>query len=201
MLAIQGVHVQEQFVREHPQHWGIGKLRSEAIEGWIGLCKQYQRKHGNYNLGWLKRLYKFIDLYTLGAVLENLIDFSAIEHKHYLYQKLIYEKNITDKEQSQLEAKLPVQVKNILYLVDKIKFREEIPDELQELLTPDAVALERMTVLMQNVNTEQLQTFYLEHTDDEDEISDESDQSNINVHVPKRKTRQQHFEEIHSQRC
>ena len=220
MLAIQGVHVQEQFVREHPQHWGVGKLRSEAIEGWIGLCKQYQRKHGNYNKGWVKRLHKFIDLYTVGAVMENLIDFSAIERKHYLYQKLIYEDHVTDTQQTQLENQLPNTVKNILQLIDSIEFNKQIPNELQQLLIPNPKSIQRMQILMQNVNAEQ--SFYFEYSDDDlesggsdnenanafmvfsendnSESDTESETEIANILLRKRKSKAQHFQDIHSQR-
>ena len=136
MLSVQGVYAQEQFVRKHPKHWGIGKLRSEAIESIVGLCKLLQKKHGNYGVGWLRRLAKLLDLYCIGAVQENLIDFSQIERKHLLYQKLIYDKNNTDAIQIALEAALPPRCIYFLNLIDSIKFRGEIPAEIQTIIIP-----------------------------------------------------------------
>ena len=46
-MALQGIWAQEQFVREHPQHWCLDKFHQESMEGWIDLLKQYQRKRGN----------------------------------------------------------------------------------------------------------------------------------------------------------
>ena len=53
------------------------------MEGWIGLLKQYQRKHGNMRDGWLIRAIEYLDLYCIGAVYQNQIDFAAIETNHY----------------------------------------------------------------------------------------------------------------------
>lgn len=206
MLAIQGIHVQEQFVREHPLHWGIGKLRSEAIEGWIGLCKQYQRHHGNYNIGWLLRLHKFLDLYTIGAVEQELIDFAAIERNHYLHQKLIYEDGITDSLQFEIERQMPDRCKYILSVIDTVKFKGQIPNELQQLIIPTVFASERMKRVMDNVVQNQ-KVYFISDTEGEqtdsgssgDDYSYSSSDSKLNKRK-KRKTKQQHFQDLHSQR-
>ena len=175
MLSVQGVYAQEQFVRKHPKHWGIGKLRSEAIEGWIGLCKLYQKKHGNYGVGWLRRLAHFLDLYCIGAVQENLIDFAKIERKHILYQKLIYDKHNTDAVQLALESALPPRCLHFLDLIDSISFRGNIPHEIQQILIPNFDVSQRMQHIRTIVANDTI--IYADSSDDDDDQSTDDDSS------------------------
>ena len=133
-LALEGTHAQARFVRKHPRHWGLGKLRQESMEGWIGLVKMYLRKSGNHKRGWLLRVAHYLDLYCVGAIICNMVDFYKIETKHYLYQKLIYDGLDTDLYQLYLEETLDDKCKRILNLIKSIKFGDEISKELSLIL-------------------------------------------------------------------
>ena len=197
MLAIQGVHAQEQFVRLHPKHWGIGKLRSEAIEGWVGLCKLFQKKHGNYAIAWLRRLRNFLDLYCIGAVRENLIDFSQIERKHLLYQNLIYDKYKTDAIQLSLELSLPPRCLYFFNLIDSIQFRGNIPAEIQRIIIPNFDILQRMQHIRSSKKNDTVIYADSSEDDDDDDIStDDSLYSSDDDDFvpPKRMTRTQLFQ-------
>lgn len=100
------------------------------MEGWIGLLKQYQRKHGNMRPGWLLRAIEYLDLYCIGAVYQNQIDFCAIESNHYFRHKLMYEPGITHSIEMIDESKLPEKAINILENIDQIKFGDKIPDTI-----------------------------------------------------------------------
>ena len=130
LLALQGVWAQEQFVREHPLHWGLGKLRQESMEGWIGLLKQYLRKHSNMRPGWMLRGLEYLDLYCVGAVYQNQVDFSAIEANHYFRQTLMYQDGITEAVQMETEAQLPQTCITILDELDTIQFGDEIVESI-----------------------------------------------------------------------
>ena len=99
------------------------------------MCKQYQRRHGNLNKFWLLRLHQHLDLYCVACVKEEMIDFSIIERRHYLYQTLIYEREVTELQQIELENNLSDPVYRILKLIDQIKFKGNIPNELYDILT------------------------------------------------------------------
>ena len=174
MLSVQGVYAQEQFVRKHPKHWGIGKLRSEAIEGWVGLCKLFQKKHGNYGIAWLRRLRNFLDLYCIGAVQENLIDFAQIERKHLLYQKLIYDKHTTDAIQLALESALPPRCIYFLNLIDSIQFKGNIPAEIQTIIIPDFYTSQRMQHI-RTINTNDTIVYADSSDSDSDSTDDDTD--------------------------
>ena len=132
LLALQGVWAQEQFVREHPQHWGMGKLRQEAMEGWIGLLKQFQRKHGNMSPGWLLRLFEYVDLYTMGAVMQNQVDFCLIEVNHNCRKNLMWEHGVTEGLLAAKESELPESCIDFLNEIDDIHFNDDIYCDLED---------------------------------------------------------------------
>ena len=121
-------------MREHPQHWGLGKLRQESMEGWIGLLKQYQRSHGNMRERWLLRGMQYLDLYCIGAIHQNQVDFAAIECNHYFRKQLMYEPGVTPLMEIETESQLPELAVTILDDIDKIKFFQEIPDSINNRL-------------------------------------------------------------------
>ena len=133
-MALQGIWAQEQFVREHPDHWGLGKLKQECMEGIIGLLKQFQRKHGNMNLGWSLRLFEYIDLYTMGAVMQNQIDFSLIESNHHYRKGLMWQEGVTEGLLSAKEANLPESCVEIINDIDEMKINEDMYADLKDKL-------------------------------------------------------------------
>ena len=133
-MVLEGIHSEAAFIAKHPSHWGIGKLRQEAMEGWIGLAKYYLRKCGNHREGWLLKMCDFLDLYCVGAVYCNLVDFTRIKYKHYMFMKLVYNGYETERIQIALEGQLPRHCGRILKLIDSIEFKGTIPSELQNIL-------------------------------------------------------------------
>ena len=111
------------------------------------MFKQFRTHHGNMNVNMVGRMFEHADLYTMGSVAYDMIDFSRIEKNHYLFQKLIYEEGITDAIQNDLEKKLPLRCRQILQLIDNIVFRGDIPNQLNELITPTIRQSERLKYL------------------------------------------------------
>ena len=150
-MALQGVWAQEQFVREHPEHWGLGKLRQESMEGWIGLLKQYHRKHANMREGWVLRDIQYLDLYCIGAVFQNQVDFTAIECNHHFRKKLMYEPGITDTAEQVAESQLSTNAINILEEIESIKMGQIIPESIDNKLNGILVEYRnRMNTLRQS---------------------------------------------------
>ena len=52
---------------------------SQLIEQFIALMKFYQRRKGKMSKHWLLRLWNFLDLYCVGSILYNQVDFTAKE--------------------------------------------------------------------------------------------------------------------------
>ena len=104
------------------------------MEGWIGLAKLYLRRSGNYSDDWLLRVVDYLDLYCLGLIICDMIDFTNIESKHFLSRKLLYNGEETDLYQIYLENQLHQRCIEILQLIDSIEFGARIPHELQQIL-------------------------------------------------------------------
>lgn len=134
MVAIQGVFCFEQHARENEQHITLAKYKSELIENQVGNGQGYLTDHGDYKHGWNKQLGVYFDLYCIGALIENLVDLRRIENYHYAKQTLIYDDLNTEIIQLSLERSLPARSKQILNLIDSIKFGDDIPEELYRLL-------------------------------------------------------------------
>ena len=100
------------------------------MEGWIGLLKQYQRKHGNMRDGWMIRCIEYLDLYCIGAVYQNQIDFAAIEANHHFRKTLVYENGITKTLEMNIESQLPELCIDILEDLDTMEFGDALPESI-----------------------------------------------------------------------
>lgn len=104
------------------------------MEGWIGLAKLYLRRSGNYGDDWLLKVVDFLDLYCVGLIICDMVDFTNIETKHLISRKLLYNGAETDLYQLYLERNLHQRCIEILRLIDSIQFKGRIPPELQQIL-------------------------------------------------------------------
>ena len=156
------------------------------------MFKQQRTHHGNMNLNMIGRMHDYADLYTMGTVAHDMIDFARIEHNHYLFQRLIYQEGITDAIQHDLESKLPLRCRQILQLIDSIVFRGNIPEQLHELITPTIRQSERLQYLKlhkkNNINVYEW---------DSDDSSIDYNNNNNNNQILSRRGRNQHFRDIY----
>ena len=130
-LAIEGIHAQAEFVLKYG--FGLGKIRQESMEGWIGLIKNYLRRSGNYRDGWLLRTVYYLDLFCNGSVECNLVDFLKIAKKHFMMVKLVHRGAETNLKQYKIENSLPERAQYILCLIDSIQFKGPIHPMLQQI--------------------------------------------------------------------
>ena len=101
------------------------------MEGWIGLIKKLCRKHNLVAPGWLKRLAQRLDLYILGSLYFNMIDFTSIERNHGKEQILLWEGEKSEREMYSLECELSAHARNILNLIESVKLGQHVPRVLQ----------------------------------------------------------------------
>ena len=106
----------------------------EGMENWIGLLKQLTTAHIKPNGDWLVRLAHYMDLYVLGGLRENVVDFKFAKQKYKNEFKLIWEDGVTDQMFLDLEKLFPQGFKNILKLIDQIEFGNlNIPEQLKDV--------------------------------------------------------------------
>lgn len=134
MVAIQGIYCYEFHVQNNSRNYTMAKYRSEYIEHQVGDAQDWLKNHGNYTQNWTEQLGMYFDLRSVGAIMQDLVDYTRIHNYHMVNQKLIYDPDKTDVIQTLLENSLPPRSKQILNIIDSITFGEPIPDELHRLL-------------------------------------------------------------------
>ena len=94
----------------------------ERMENWVGLLKQLATAKIKGTGGWLLRLKNFIDLYVLGGLRENIVDFRVTKRKSVCQQHLIWQDGVTEQLLFEEERHLPARCREYLKQIDKIKF-------------------------------------------------------------------------------
>ena len=183
MLGIQGIYAQEQYVRHHPEHKGYGEVSSEGIEGCVGTVKHYFVHHSNYAPWWLLLGFNYLDLYCVGSVIEDLIDFSRLEREHYQNKLYVYDPIKTPGILKKVERKLPRLSSKILKLIRKIEFRKPktISKKLRKRLIPLYYRHSRIAELADSPSENdyriqiEANDYSVETSSDESDSSDDSD--------------------------
>ena len=134
-LVLVGVYCVDWFVHESPNGESLAILRQEGMEGWVGLFKQLCEKRLKPNGKWMKRSADNLDLYVIGGVRENVVDFGKIRQRNITNNTLIWIDGHTDAEINETAALLPESMKVYLLAIDEIKFNDEttIHDSLHQV--------------------------------------------------------------------
>ena len=106
----------------------------EGMENWVGLLKQLMTQKIKPNGDWLVRIAIYLDLYVIGGIRKNVIDFRVPKHRYKKESSLIWEDGVTNEILFELERKMPNRLKGFLRLIDTIKFGDfsSIPRELTQ---------------------------------------------------------------------
>ena len=104
----------------------------EGMENWVGLLKQITTDRIKPNDDWLIRTGTYLDLYVIGAMRQDMIDFRIARERYKCEIKLIWQEGHTGEVLFELERNLPYRFLTILGYIDKIDFGDfsSVPQEL-----------------------------------------------------------------------
>ena len=110
----------------------LSQHMQQGMENWVGLLKDITTNKIKGNENWLERITRYLDLYIIGGLREDVIDFRAAKRKYISELNLIWQEGVTDEIIFELERDLPNDFKMFLDCLDKIKFGDyqSIPEEL-----------------------------------------------------------------------
>ena len=117
-----GIYSFEWYVMNDENGNSLALHMQEGMENWVGLLKQLMIAKIKGSGGWLLRLKNFIDLYVLGGLRENIVDFRVTKRKSQCEQHLIWQDGVTDQVLFEEERLLPARCRDYLRKIDAIKF-------------------------------------------------------------------------------
>ena len=134
-LAMVGIWMVDLYVYDSDDGENLSVHMQEGMENWIGLLKQLATKHIKPTAGWLIRLARYIDLYVLGGLAKNIIDFRMTKLESMNNKNLIWDDNTTPAILNEIENELPSKCQECLALIDEIEFGDEssVPAALTRL--------------------------------------------------------------------
>ena len=106
----------------------------EGMENWVGLLKHLMTEKIKPNSDWLVRIGVYLDLYVIGGLRQNVIDFRVPKQRYKKESSLIWEDGVTNEVLFELERQMPNQFKTILGYIDKIDFGDfaSVPPQLRQ---------------------------------------------------------------------
>ena len=121
-LALVGIWSFEWYVMNDENGNSLSTHMQEGMENWVGLLKQLQTEKIKPNAGWVLRIKNYLDLYVLGGLRENIVDFRVTKKKSVCKQHLIWQRGVTEHVLFEEKRKLPSKCREYLTLIDKIEF-------------------------------------------------------------------------------
>ena len=100
----------------------LSQHMQQGMENWVGLLKQITTARIKPNHNWLERLARYLDLYVIGGLRENIVDFKFAKEQFTSEMNLIWNDGVTPKTLSSLEEQMPPHFRTILNMIDKIEF-------------------------------------------------------------------------------
>ena len=123
----EGIYKQEKFVKNHPDGCGIVTISSEQIENIIAMTKKFSicKNTGKEDCFW--QIARFADLYCIGAILTNQIDFMKIL-KQLKHQKLlIYDPEKTPQMFAEIESTMPRIMLRMVQEIQQMQVKDPLP--------------------------------------------------------------------------
>ena len=121
-MALVGVWSVDWYVHENENGDSLSMHMQEGMENWVGLLKQLMTDKIKPNADWLVRIAIYLDLYVIGGIRENVIDFRIPKQRYKKESSLIWEDGVTNEILFELERQMPNQFKTILAAIDEIEF-------------------------------------------------------------------------------
>lgn len=128
-----GLWEQDDHVHNDPDGYGIARHMQQLMESYIQLMKRECRNRCNKLAGWLLRLHRFSDCYTVGAMGYDLIDLKHPMRKYLKEMSLIYLPTSTPLIEGNLVTSMPGRFIYYLSLMEQVETHHDpIPPLLIE---------------------------------------------------------------------
>ena len=132
-LIFEGIYKQQKFVCEHDDGCGIVTISSEQIENIIAMIKKFSicKNTGKEDAFW--QIAKFCDLYCIGTIMNDQIDFTKIEKQLKKQKILIYDPIKTPRLYAYLETIMPPIMLRMVQEIQEMEVGDQLPDIIQRI--------------------------------------------------------------------
>ena len=122
-----GIYCQKWYVHENEDNYGLVQHCQQLMESYVQMIKRELRVRGNALAGWARRVFNFADLYCVGAMAYDEINFYNILQKSKTSMNLIYDEYATKLIEEKMEYEMPDKFWELLQLVEPIEPGQPIP--------------------------------------------------------------------------
>ena len=133
-IAFVGIYCQKWYVHESEDSYGVVQHCQQLMESYVQMIKRELRVKGNSGPGWLRRLWNFADLYCVGTMAHDEVDFYKSLQRTRRSAKLIYDEENTPLLEEQLEYEMPDKFWELLLIVDNIEVGQRIPAVIRNIM-------------------------------------------------------------------
>lgn len=181
-LVLVGIYSFEWYVMNDENGNSLALHMQEGMENWVGLLKQLTTAKIKGSAGWLLRLKNFIDLYVLGGLRENIVDFRVTKRKSICEQHLIWQEGVTDQLLFEEERQLPARCRDYLVKIDKIEFGDRSTIDFSLFISNMSTAEEQrnMNIMSEDID-EQVDAAIIHSNSNDDSVIYEVRNQRTNV--------------------
>ena len=129
-----GIYCQKWYVHESEDNYGLVQQCQQLMESYVQMIKRELRVRGNSLAGWARRVFNFSDLYCVGAMAYDEINFYNILKKSESSMNLIYDEYATRLIEEKMEYEMPDLFWELLQLVEPIEPGGEIPRRIVQIM-------------------------------------------------------------------
>lgn len=112
----------------------VFEVSTEGLELMFGIGKSFTSNKGTGKEDSLIKLGEFWDLYNMGSVTADMIDFGAITRKNEREQLLIFDPINTPIQEQSFERRMPKLMRLLIRQLEDLDFGDTIPPMLLDIL-------------------------------------------------------------------
>ena len=133
-LLLEGVHKQRLIVNKRHDGGGLILFSTERVEHFFAALKSFCSNKGTGKDDSIKKIATFSDLYCLGTVMANQIDFGKILNEMEKEKLLLYDPVNTPVLFVKLEAQMEPMMKEMVRLLDEMNVGDPLPAMIRRIL-------------------------------------------------------------------
>lgn len=143
-IVLVGIYCQKWYVHESEDEYGLVQHCQQLMESYVQMIKRELRVKSNTGAGWLRRVWNFADLYCVGTMAHNEVDFYKSLQKTRRSVKLIYDEYSTNLIEEKLEYEMPDKFWEIFLIVNEINVGDRIPEVIKNIMNGVSVDAENI---------------------------------------------------------
>ena len=133
-IALVGIYCQKWYVHDSEDNYGLAQNCQLLMESYVQMVKRELRVKGNAGRGWLKRVWNFTDLYCVGTMAHDEVNFYQSLQRTRRSAKLIYDEYSTRLLEEKLEYEMPDTFWELLLIVDQLDVGDQIPARIANIM-------------------------------------------------------------------